>query len=1266
MLQTQPCPGIKCPECHACKQSGHFIGAPICPGPSKENKAGTAKARVKVKKVGSSITRDESEEEESDTDTIGRIKSITVGAVSTSSTDVEVMVGIRPRTCLKQTWIQWTADSGVKRTLLSETGWKEMKEYNAAAKLRKNCIKFVPYGTKQTLPVMGKVKVQLQCEEGKRIYTTVYVVAGQQENLLGERDAVALGIINIKPRGDQPGDTVETVGHIHSMKKEKPTEIASGGQTQADIDRDMDAILVQFKELFSGIGVVKIPPIQIYMKEGAQPVAQRQRPVPVHLMKPLREKLDEFLKEGVIEGPLGSEQARGWVHNIVLTKKKWDDKAVRLNIDTRAMEKYAEVPHFPIPTAEQLRHKFLGSDRFTVVDLNHAFHQFRLTESSKDLFKFTTPYGLFRYNRLVMGAHAASAECHAKLSQILEGLPGVVQIKDDVCIHGVGREHDKRLLAVLHKFKEYGITLRKEKCKLGQTEVVWFGNVFHKGGTSPDPAKVDIIKGWPSPEDKTALKSFLQTVQFCSPYMRAGDGQTYSDITAPLRKLTAQGKHFKWTEECQSSFQKLKDLLRSDTVLASYDPHRHTRVYVDHGPHGLASTLAQAYQTPGYREPQYRPVIHHSRALTKAEMGYGKIEGESLSILAGVKINSTYLYGTKFEVVTDHEPLVPLYNSPTRPAPVRVERHRSKLRSFRFTTIHHPGKTIPCDYASRHPPPVRSYTSQEKEDLGVEEEEEDAEIQIGRVLAELAGNTVMVGRVDMDPPPAAITEKELQQVMERDQDMVKLVKAVQTGLGIKELPKNPYTRVVQELSYAKGMLVRGTQVVIPRELQGRAVALAHEGHEGIEPTLRNLRDKVWFPYMADMVKEYVGSCLGCVASVPFNPPAPITTRDPPDGPWEVCCADYKGPIGGPRGYYFHVLIDTYSKWPEVAYTTSTKFEKLFPALEKSFANHGYPDKVIHDGGPPYNGQAWADYAKQSGFDTALCTPEHPQANGQAEKFMSSIVKITHASIAEGRDPKEEILKFLLNYRNTPHSSTGVTPASLMMNRDLKTKLPSIRRRLTTAHHQQARENDAAAKSKQKEYADRHRRAKEKEFKEGDKVLIHQKKTTTKPPYNPDPYTVTQIKGTQITAIRRGSHMTRNVDKWKILKNRALHLRTLGQRHTVVRTEESDSEDDFDLPARTAVPALPQQAPRDPPQQHAEEVGAAAQQPAHTTPRQAPREMWQVAHGPWRDKKANPSPRERKRLQQAARKRDKEQKDIPYQLRSRGKIAEPELSEEEMF
>ena len=135
----------------------------------------------------------------------------------------------------------------------------------------------------------------------------------------------------------------------------------------------------------------------------------------------------------------------------------------------------------------------------------------------------------------------------------------------------------------------------------------------------------------------------------------------------------------------------MKELLKADTVLAYYDPVKPTRLYVDHGPEGLGSTLTQGHAVPGQRELQYRPIIYHSRSLTKAEKGYGKIEGESLPVLAGIKVNSMYLYGTEFEVVNDHMPVVTLYQA--RPAPVRVEKHRSKLRSFRFRMIHQPGRT---------------------------------------------------------------------------------------------------------------------------------------------------------------------------------------------------------------------------------------------------------------------------------------------------------------------------------------------------------------------------------------------------------------------------------------------------------------------------------------------------------------------------------------------------------------------------------------------
>ena len=82
--------------------------------------------------------------------------------------------------------------------------------------------------------------------------------------------------------------------------------------------------------------------------------------------------------------------------------------------------------------------------------------------------------------------------------------------------------------------------------------------------------------------------------------------------------------------------------------------------------------------------------------------------------------------------------------------------------------------------------------------------------------------------------------------------------------------------------------------------------------------------------------------------------------------------------------------------------------------------------------------------------------------------MSYIVKVTHASIAEGKDPKSEIYKFLMNYRNTPHSSTGKTPASLMMNRGIKTKIPAIIPAPTTAAHKEAQRKDAAAVAEERD------------------------------------------------------------------------------------------------------------------------------------------------------------------------------------------------------
>ena len=109
-------------------------------------------------------------------------------------------------------------------------------------------------------------------------------------------------------------------------------------------------------------------------------------------------------------------------------------------------------------------------------------------------------------------------------------------------VHGNGGEYDENLRKVLHRFKEAGLTLRAEICRLGRKEAHWFGMIFSEEGMSADPDKVKLVKEWLALRTVRDLKSFLQTIQFNSAYMGAEkEGELlYADLTAPLRRLTRQ------------------------------------------------------------------------------------------------------------------------------------------------------------------------------------------------------------------------------------------------------------------------------------------------------------------------------------------------------------------------------------------------------------------------------------------------------------------------------------------------------------------------------------------------------------------------------------------------------------------------------------------------------------------------------------------------------------------------------------------------------
>ena len=134
-------------------------------------------------------------------------------------------------------------------------------------------------------------------------------------------------------------------------------------------------------------------------------------------------------------------------------------------------------------------------------------------------------------------------------------------------------------------------------------------------------------------------------------------------------------------------------------------------------------------------------------------------------------------------------------------------------------------------------------------------------------------------------------------------------------------------------------------------------------------------------------------------------------------------------------------IHAYSKWLEVHVIKSTTSTATIEKLREIFAMHGLPKTVVSDNGTNFSSNEFELFMSQNGIKHIKVSPYNPASNGPAERavriFKKEIVKM------EGGSLKTKLARFLLSYRITPHSSTGVLPAELLMNRQLHTQLNQL-------------------------------------------------------------------------------------------------------------------------------------------------------------------------------------------------------------------------------
>ena len=94
--------------------------------------------------------------------------------------------------------------------------------------------------------------------------------------------------------------------------------------------------------------------------------------------------------------------------------------------------------------------------------------------------------------------------------------------------------------------------------------------------------------------------------------------------------------------------------------------------------------------------------------------------------------------------------------------------------------------------------------------------------------------------------------------------------------------------------------------------------------------------------------------------------------------------------------------------------------------------------VKSDNGPPFNGEEFAKFASALGFKHRRITQLWPKANGEVKRFVKTLKKCIKAAKAEGKNWRKELQALLRNYRTTPHATTDITQATLLLKRAVRT------------------------------------------------------------------------------------------------------------------------------------------------------------------------------------------------------------------------------------
>ena len=676
----------------------------------------------------------------------------TMGDSQQDTWSVKIHIGLQEAT--------FKIDTGAEVTAISEKLYKSLR----SPTLQKPC-KILKGPGQHPLQVVGQFQEMLHHGQNSSLQN-IYVIKDLKSNLLG---LPAITALNLAVRLDNAYTSL---------------------------------IQDSFPSVFEGLGNLG-EPYTIKLQDNVTPYALfTPRTIPLPLLDKVEEELTKMESQGVISKV---NQPTLWFAGMVAVPKK--SGAIRICVDLKRLNQCVMREVHPLPKVDNTLAKLSGARFFSKLDANSGFWQIPLSQKSRLLTTFITPFGRFCFNKLPFGISSAPEHFQKRMSNILKGISGVVCQMDDVLVFGSTREeHDARLIDVLNRIAQAGVTLNRDKCSFGQEKITFLGHVIDKTGISPDPGKVCAILQMKEPTSITEVRHFMGMVNQLDKF-----SPRLATISQPLRTLLSKQAVWTWGQSQATAFEAVKDELTKSPVLALYDPKTPTKVSADASSYGLGAVLLQ-------KHPEgWRPVAFASRSMSEVEQRYAQIEKEALACTWATEKFADYLIGMNFMVETDHKPLIPLLSTKQlNSLPPRVLRFRLQMDRFDFNISHVPGKHLcTADTLSRSPVSKAGPNSVAFEN----EVESFVEAVVTTFPASNKGLQAYRNAQTEDPVCSALKSYCLE------------------GWPIKKeltAELRPYWNIKSELSVGDNLLLRNCRIVVPKLLQKATVDKIHLGHLGIQ------------------------------------------------------------------------------------------------------------------------------------------------------------------------------------------------------------------------------------------------------------------------------------------------------------------------------------------------------------------------------------------------------------------------------------------------